>query len=82
MKSEEIRRTIQHGNKYPYDDPDSEGTRPTPPKDWAHSAARGILADLQYRHTIKHGFYGVDDETRAEIVSTISEIIRVAKDMP
>jgi hypothetical protein len=75
--------TLKHGNKFPYDAPDAwwkstEDPVPPPAKDWAHSAARGILADLQDRRDIKHGFERIDEDVRVEIVDTLAEIIRVA----
>lgn len=77
-------RTIQHGNKYPYDAPDAwwndgDVNSPPPPSDWAHSAARGVLADLSDRRGIKRGFEDLDESIRADIVKAISNIIRVAR---
>jgi hypothetical protein len=74
---------LEHGNAYPYDAPDAwwnADTMTTPPAavDWAHAAARGILADLKDRRTIKWGFDDTDEDVRAEIVSSIAEIIRTA----
>ena len=74
---------LQHGNKFPYDASDKwwyeeiEDPGPPPePKDWAHAAARGVVADLQDRRGIKDGFNRVDEETRKNIVETIAAIIR------
>jgi hypothetical protein len=39
-----------------------------------------VIADLQDRHTIKHGFEHVDEETRIEIVKALADIIRAAKE--
>lgn len=64
-------RSLENGEKYPYDDS-------VPLADWAHAAARGILADLSDRRGIKNGLNDVDDGVRAEIVSALSEIIRQA----
>jgi hypothetical protein len=74
------RLSIDKGNEYPFDAPDSwwDARSPTPPNDWAHSAARGILIDLQDRGGIKHALYELDEEVRAEIVSAIANIIREA----
>ena len=76
------RNRISHGNKFPYDAKDSwwrGGKRSEiSPIDWAHSAARGILADLQDRRGIKWQFDGLDEDIREEIVETISGIIRLA----
>lgn len=49
---------------------------PPPPTDWAHAAARGVLADLLDRKGIKHGFTDVEEDTRVEIVQSLAEIIR------
>lgn len=76
--------TLDRGAKYPYDAPDSwwEGDgdeRVAPPAvDWAHAAARGVLADLNDRKGIKQGFYEIDEKIRVEIVSSLAEIIRRA----
>lgn len=74
---------IQHGNEFPYDAKDKwwnkRNPEPAPlPIDWAHSAARGVIADLQDRGGIKHGFDDIDEDIRAEIVSELAEIIRTA----
>jgi len=51
MGPEEIAAiTLRHGAEYPYDAPDDwwngyGGSQP-PTTDWAHSAARGILAEI------------------------------------
>jgi hypothetical protein len=73
---------LEHGDEFPYDAPDlwwgSDKAAPPPPKDWAHRAARGILADLGDRHTIKQGFREIDEEVRAELVESLADIIRAA----
>ena len=61
------------GQRFPYD-----AGRPV--EDWAHAAARGVIADLTDRRGIKNGFSGVDDGTRSELVDRMAEIIRIAKD--
>jgi len=78
-----IQFTINHGNKYPYDAPDAwwkEGgvEQPPEPTDWAHRAARGILADMSDRRGIKRGFEDLPEDIRCEIVDTIAKIIRFA----
>ena len=74
------KQCLNHGGEFPYDAPDSfwENSNNTPPKatDKAHATARGIIADLEDRHTIKHGFADVDEATRVEIVNDLAEIIR------
>lgn len=74
-----VESSIGRGSKYPYDASDAWWVSlrdAPPPVDRAHIAARAIVANLQDRHTIKHGFDGVDEATRAEIVATLAEIIR------
>lgn len=63
--------SLMHGNKYPYD--------AGPVVDWAHAAARGVLADLCDRGGIKHQFGMIDDaEIRSDIVAALAAIIREA----
>ncbi len=73
---------LEHGAKFPYDADDKwwngGGENPPPAKDWAHAAARGVLADLNDRGGIKHGFNEIDEDVRAEIVESLAEIIRRA----
>ena len=85
MTEQEIaEHTLKHGLKYPYDAPDEwkEGDRKDPPApdDWAHAAARGILADLNDRREIKQGFANIDQGIRVEIAQSLARIIRAAKD--
>lgn len=73
--------SLNHGAKFSYDAPDEwEVENPPPAKDWAHAAARGVLADLQDRGGIKHGFNNIDHEIRVEIVETLAAIIRLAQE--
>ncbi len=73
---------LKMGADFPYDAGeefwDGDGKTPPPAKDWAHAAARGILSDLEDRRGIKNELDGVDHETRAELVESLSEIIRQA----
>lgn len=82
---------IDHGAEFPWDatdawwesDPESGPKNPPPAaKDWAHAAARGIIADLTDRRGIKYGFNEVDEEVRIELVETLSAIIRTAAITP
>lgn len=50
----------------------------TPAVDWAHAAARGVLAELTGRRGIEHALESVDDDIKFEIVESLSEIIRLA----
>lgn len=77
----EARFRLQHGAQFPYDASDAwweRSGRPPRAKDWAHRAARGIIADLKDRRAIKWGFDNVDEDVRREIVATLAEIIREA----
>ena len=78
------RATLKHGNAFPYDAGDQwwngDGTNPPKPTDWAHSAARGVIADLSDRRGIKNVLSGLDEETKAEIVRSLATIIRTAKE--
>lgn len=73
MKPEQ---TLKFGAEYPYDAND-EGEAP-PATDWAHAAARGVLADLCDRRGIKHELKNVDEDVRPELVEAIAAIIRAA----
>ena len=72
---------LKHGSLFPYDASDSwweKGGKPPPSASKAHTAARGVIAELQDRRGIKHGFDGIDEELRKEIVETLAQIIREA----
>lgn len=77
--------SLQHGEKYPLDAPDAwwkgpAGQAPPLAKDWAHLAARGVIADLQDRGGIKQQLtQEIDEDTRVEIINSLAEIIREAK---
>jgi hypothetical protein len=64
-------RQLEHGAKFPYD---GDG----PAIDWAHAAARGVLADLCDRRGVKHELREVDDDVRVELVASVAAIIRAA----
>lgn len=68
------KQKLKHGNEFPFDSPD----RWRAPKDWAHSAARGVIAELLTQVGIGHELENIDEETRKEIVAALSEIIREA----
>lgn len=82
VKLTEAQRDLKRGANYPYDAPDDWGgpsDRPPPEAlDWAHSAARGVIADLVDRRHIKWAFEGIDEAVRVEIVSSLANIIREA----
>lgn len=68
---------LDHGALYPYDNPDDCMT-PAPSIDWAHAAARGILSDLTDRRGIKWTLQEIEQDVRAELVSSLADIIRLA----
>lgn len=74
---------LEHGARYPYDagaDFWEDRTKELPPAtDWAHAAARGVLADLLDRRGIKWELEKVDHEVRAELTQSMAEIIRLAR---
>lgn len=76
---------LEHGAEFPYDGGADfwEDRTPTPPPatDWAHAAARGVLADFLDRRGIKSALNDeqIDHETRAEIVQSMAAIIRLAR---
>ncbi len=73
---------LEHGAEFPYDAPDKwwngDGKNPPQAKDWAHAAARGVLADLSDRRGIKGELEMIDEDVRAELVKSVAEIIRAA----
>lgn len=75
------KQRIKHGNNFPLDATDEwwngDGKHPPVAVDKAHSTARGIVAELQDRAGIKHGFNDLDEDVRVELIKTLSEIIRV-----
>ena len=81
QQTEYVKRVLESGNTYPYDASDlwrdSEDI-PEKPIDWAHSAARGILNNLSDRRGIKQELSVLDEDTRIEIIRTLSDIIREA----
>jgi len=71
-----LEQNIINGNKFPFDQEDGEST---PPIDWAHSAARGVLNNLEDRRGIRQELENIDEDIRVEIVESIAEIIRIAE---
>jgi hypothetical protein len=77
----QARRDLKHAAENPYDAPDAwqRGVHdPLRAEDWAHAAARGIVANLSDRGGIKFGFQQVEESVRIEIVQTLAAIIRLA----
>lgn len=69
---------LEAGTQWPYDAPDGEGF--VVEGDWAYRAARGVVANLCDRRGIKHGFEEIDPDIRREIIETLADIIRMAKE--
>lgn len=71
---------IEHGAEFPYDGGldfwNGAGDDPPLAADWAHAAARGVLADLSDRRGIKHELDQVDHDVRAELAKSLADIIR------
>ena len=66
-------RNIEDGKKYPYDGREKA-------EDWAVAAALGIFDNFSDRRGIKHELDGYDEDVKAELVDTVAEIIRAAKE--
>jgi hypothetical protein len=82
-----VQLSLDRGDRRPFDAPDAlydldPGQVPPPATDWAHRAARGVIADLQGRSGIKHQLdpSSTAEDTRAELVETVAAIIRAAHD--
>lgn len=74
---------ISQGSMFPYDASDEWNEQidppgPPPAVDWAHTAARAVIADLTDRRKIKNGFDDIDESVRVEIVRSLAEIIRAS----
>lgn len=65
---------LEHGRRFPFD----TNLRESPAVDWAHAAARGIVADLSDRKGIQEGFEYLLPDVRREIVETPAQLIRNA----
>jgi hypothetical protein len=82
MSFDRAKHDLARGDMYPYDAPDDwrlgEGAAAIPASNWAHRAARGILADLNDRAGIKHALSGGDEKIRKEIVESLAAIILAA----
>jgi len=59
---------------------DLPSTLPSPPPatDWAHAAARGVMAELSDRTGIKNHLNVVEESVRVELVEALADIIRHA----
>lgn len=67
--------SLSRGDDFPYEL--NGGDNKTPP-DWAHRAARGVIADLQDRRGLKNELAAVHMDDRKEIVASLAAIIRTA----
>lgn len=79
--------SLAHGAAFPYDGGvyfwGDKTLTPPPAVDWAHAAARGVIASLLGRPGIKHALEdeNIDHETRAVIVRNLTAIIRHASEI-
>lgn len=72
---------LERGDKFPYDGGEAfwqQSDVPPPPSDWAHRAARGVLADLTDRRGVKRELENVDYDVREELTQALAAIIREA----
>lgn len=67
-------RCLERGRDFPFDRDDED--RSEPAADWAHEAARGILADLTDRRGIRQELDQWDTGLRLELVAEFAQIIR------
>ena len=80
----DARQSLHSGEHYPFDAPDewiemySASRLPPEAKDYAHRAARGIVANLMDRRGVKNGFNRIDEDMRIDIVEDIAAIVREA----
>lgn len=82
--SKPAQNSLDHGALFPYDAGadfwEDRTPTPAPTLDWAHAAARGILADLGDRRGVKQELDAVDHDVRAELVQSMAAIIRLANE--
>lgn len=80
--NDSARWALEHGAKFPFDGLDEWRAAididPPPATDWAHAAARGVIANLTDREGLDDALYDFDEDIRAEIVQSIADIIRAA----
>lgn len=74
MTNEETAKfTLKLGIRSPYDDNGGGHTDA-----WHYQAARGVIADLMDRRSVKWTLSDIDPDVRVEIVQSIAEIILAA----
>jgi len=73
---------VHAGNEYPYDAPDNwwknVAPKEIPPRNWAHAAARGVMAELRGDSLNSRGLLEADEETRDALIHMLELIIRAA----
>jgi hypothetical protein len=76
---EYAKQKIEFGKKFPFDFFGDDWKDATPATDWAHLAARAVMADLTDRRGIRQEIDQVDDDVKLEILNVLTTIIREAK---
>ena len=74
----DVNQDVKRGCEHPYDATDDQAYEGGDP---ARMATLGILKNLCGRSGIKHALHGIDDDVRAEIVDSLTEIVRAAFDL-
>lgn len=64
---------LEFGNLHPFDASAGDST------DWAQSAARGVMAALMDNADMAAIMDGMDDPAKADLVSSVADIIREAQ---
>lgn len=81
---ERAEEALEYGRQMPFDAPEwwwnsSDDLPPPRPRDWAHKAARGVMAELQGRVGIKDSLGDVPHALARDVVLVIAEVIRLAE---
>jgi hypothetical protein len=64
---------IEYGNLHPLDESAGEST------DWAHSAARGVVASMQDVPELSAVLDTMDDTAKVDFVAALADVIRTAQ---
>jgi hypothetical protein len=79
----EARNALARGAALPFDGSASfwtQGKLPRPAEDWAHAAARGVIADLSSRAGLHRALTSAEIslDDRVDIIRSLANIIRLA----